>query len=228
MFCIDRLFDGSLYLVFEDVYQGLGQAPGRLRSASCSCFAARSCASRGGAPSVTLLSAQTPAGRGVLGCQHRRAGAGERAGAQQAAAGRRAHARPGCASAAPTLDPYRTTHVLLGCTITKACTLTCVLVAAAAARAHCGAGSCLAQMLSLLCRPEKFPQRALTSPLPSCLRPGTGGNPELGEQAAQESYADLAEVVTGADMVRLSGWPKPCGLRFTSPCSDPQSSCSPE
>lgn len=31
---------------------------------------------------------------------------------------------------------------------------------------------------------------------------GTGGNPELGEQAAQESYADLAEVVGGADMVR--------------------------
>lgn len=33
---------------------------------------------------------------------------------------------------------------------------------------------------------------------------GTGGNPELGEQAAQESYADLGEVVTGADMVRAS------------------------
>ena len=31
---------------------------------------------------------------------------------------------------------------------------------------------------------------------------GTGGNPELGEQAAQESYADLGQVVEGADMVR--------------------------
>jgi cell division GTPase FtsZ len=36
---------------------------------------------------------------------------------------------------------------------------------------------------------------------------GTGGNPELGEKAAQESHADLAEVVGGADMVR-----------FYSPC----------
>lgn len=35
------------------------------------------------------------------------------------------------------------------------------------------------------------------------LSAGTGGNPELGEQAAQESYADLAEVVGGADMVRF-------------------------
>jgi cell division GTPase FtsZ len=34
---------------------------------------------------------------------------------------------------------------------------------------------------------------------------GTGGNPELGEKAAQESCADLAEVVGGADMVRIYG-----------------------
>lgn len=42
---------------------------------------------------------------------------------------------------------------------------------------------------------------------PGCLKSaGTGGNPELGEQAAQESHADLAEVVGGADMVRLNCW----------------------
>ena len=32
---------------------------------------------------------------------------------------------------------------------------------------------------------------------------GTGGNPELGEQAAQESLVDLQTTTGGADMVRL-------------------------
>ena len=42
-----------------------------------------------------------------------------------------------------------------------------------------------------------------TSHLDLCLTTGTGGNPELGEQAAQESLDALSSSVGNADMVGL-------------------------
>lgn len=169
------------------------------------------------------------AGRGVLGGQHGRAGAGECAGAQQAAAGRRAHTRPGCAFIHSNgyimlqVSALYVFAILHRCQHPAARLIVHVLrqpstVLARRCVAWAGFGSSAVKLglMARQCAASSSPEPWYKSPRQAFVHAGTGGNPELGEQAAQESYADLGEVVAGADMVSPLQSPN---LLLTTRCS---------
>ena len=137
-----------------------------------------------------------PAGCGVLGCQHRCAGPGEPPGPEQAADRHAADPRPRCVSP-PSRSPCRA--------------LLCLLRLGAAA--PCIRAGWPAVQLLHAGRPRLEGQGLLPGSLsltpalpaaPLCAPAGTGGKPDLGEEAAQESHQEIAAAVSGGDMVFIT------------------------
>ena len=115
-----------------------------------------------------------------MGGEHRCAGAGEPPGPQQAADRLAAHPRPRCVCRCP---PVRRAPGRLCCHAARAGLL-----------AHAPWARPCAQ-------PTPFNRSDPPASSPHPLA-GTGGKPELGEEAAQESHQEIATAVQGADMVR--------------------------